>query len=409
MNRYCTFFGLVILLASGRVSAAPTLPRGWTRGTGTDPAVYAPTDREGVELRVHAPIPSQKTVGEWFAARRQTPPDGVAVSRYEDLPPVRGVFMAAATGAGGLTVLALGCRRASATMIYAELIAPDLETFRTYMQPAITLVLQTCFDRAITPAKEERAPAAPTAAKPDAFRYRAADGKGLRPAAIRAVVYSWSQSWSGVNLRMDESTYLLLANGKVRDGVPPVAPADFDAEAEMRAEPKKWGTWKKRGDEYQLAFAGQAPFEPPNTLERTPGRPGERLDGTYSKSSSYSVGSYGSWSSRSIAFGPDRRFSRSHEGGASIAGPAGSTPTSAGWDDSGSSVSTPTLGTRSRSGSTEADRQGTYHIDGYTLELRYDSGRVERHFFFTRDDRATVWFDGAELRDDSKIGAHRKQ
>jgi hypothetical protein len=35
----------------------------------------------------------------------------------------------------------------------------------------------------------------------------------------------------------------------------------------------------------------------------------------------------------------------------------------------------------SRSGRTEADRTGTYVLDDYSIELRYDSGAVERHLF----------------------------
>jgi len=71
------------------------------------------------------------------------------------------------------------------------------------------------------------------------------------------------------------------------------------------------------------------------------------------------------------------------------------------YDDDGSSlaIAGPNVGggTSRKSGSTKADREGTYHIDGYTLELRYDSGKVERRFFAMREDRKAILFGDEEL------------
>jgi hypothetical protein len=91
----------------------------------------------------------------------------------------------------------------------------------------------------------------------------------------------------------------------------------------------------------------------------------------------------------------ERRHGRHIEGGR----PGESTTTTTIRDDEGSSssITSPHLGggkTR-RTGKTRADRSGTYSLDGYTLELRYDSGLVERHLFFASPDRRDILFRGS--------------
>lgn len=53
-------------------------------------------------------------------------------------------------------------------------------------------------------------------------------------------------------------------------------------------------------------------------------------------------------------------------------------------------------------GRQRADRSGTYSLNGYTLELRYDSGKVERHLFFGTSDRKFVFFRGSNMMRDRK-------
>jgi hypothetical protein len=53
---------------------------------------------------------------------------------------------------------------------------------------------------------------------------------------------------------------------------------------------------------------------------------------------------------------------------------------------------------RSRSGGRPASsRSGTYKLDGYSIELDYDNGVVERRPFCTTSDRQSIWFEGDEL------------
>ena len=70
------------------------------------------------------------------------------------------------------------------------------------------------------------------------------------------------------------------------------------------------------------------------------------------------------------------------------------------YDDEGSatSASTPTFsGTGTRKRARRGDRTGTYELDGYTLTLRYDNGRVVRHAFAVDAGAkgTSIWFEGS--------------
>jgi hypothetical protein len=177
---------------------------------------------------------------------------------------------------------------------------------------------------------------------------------------------------------------------------------DLDPVASRAAHPEQWGRWRKRGKTYEVSIGG--PFEaPPNQKMFQPARRGERLSGNWNVASSGTAGSTSFWSTDAVVFGKDGRFEASSSGGmgGTIEGgrPGESTTTTTIRDDEGSSssITSPHLGggkTR-RTGKTRADRSGTYSLDGYTLELRYDSGLVERHLFFASPDRRDILFRGS--------------
>jgi hypothetical protein len=315
-----------------------------------------------------------------------------------------------AVGTGSRTrapvlVIALACRRGDAEMIYGELIAPaSADGLQAVIEPAIRVVVESCLLQrsaaAARPADPATRPAKP--AKADPFAYRTAPGKGLAASSIEAVVYSWQQVYRVTGLQMEQEAYLVLKGGAVRRGVPPVPAEDFDAAAEQRGEPKLWGTWTKQGGEYLVSFGGKPFSKLPGASVRQPGRPGERLNAKFEGFSSAQIGNGASWGHWTITLGPDLRFSRTRSGGAGAGGTnSGDVVVGAAWDDDGSSTSVTGSniggGSTRRSGSSKADREGTYRIDGYTLELRYDSGRVERRFFFTRPDRSSIWFDDYDM------------
>lgn len=136
---------------------------------------------------------------------------------------------------------------------------------------------------------------------------------------------------------------------------------------------------------------------------RHPGRTDEKLDGKFEKASSASIGTVSSWANWGLTLRRDGSFRRWESGGAGGTSGFGDTAIASGtvYDDKGAatSVGGPNFGgggTRS-TGVTDADLEGTYRIDGWTIELRYRSGRVQRAFFYTSDDRKEIWFEGDEL------------
>lgn len=243
---------------------------------------------------------------------------------------------------------------------------------------------------------EQAAALPPTASKPQTAPAKAVapapkPGNGLKEAQIEAVVSSWYQGYYGTQFTLFEKSYLVLKDGSVRNGLPEVGPGDFDLAADRAAEPTLWGQWQKTGNGYAFRFPGDSKFTTPENAKveaRSPA--GLRLDNSYHASSGYQIiGGAGSFSFRTLALRGDGRFSRSSHGFVGGSTGFGDAAVVAGnsWDDKGS-VSTVTGpgaamrgGSSSKTGVTDADLQGTYHINGYELVLTFDSGRRESHFF----------------------------
>lgn len=418
---------LVVLFASHAGAAAP--PSGWTSRTEGGVTVMRPAE-SGVELRLHAPESGDEyeNFGEWFDERSQREPAGVDDFDVGEPNASRGdLRIAAGTGmrAGRkVIVIAIGCERRDGRMQYAELItAPDAALVSRYADRAGEILAARCLEVAgaaepeTTPdapraptAKSEPAPRTPSAKSappsvpaPSPGATRGPTGQGLANADITGVLYSWKQVYEVGGLQYKEWTYLLLRDGGVRRDVPGAPPADFDASADRAADPKRWGRWRKAAAGYELSFGGEW-TKPPGQLMRQPGRTGERLAGRYEMSSSFSIGTTAAaWSNWGLQLSADGRFRRWRTSGAGGSTGEGDARVSTGMaaDDKGSasSVVAPNMGGGSarRTGVTDADLSGTYHVDGWSMELRYDNGKVQRGFFFTDDTRKNLWFEGAEL------------
>jgi hypothetical protein len=106
-----------------------------------------------------------------------------------------------------------------------------------------------------------------------------------------------------------------------------------------------------------------------------------------------------------VTFGRDGRFSRNTSGGSGsgMTGELGGSGVNVGtiYTDKGSatSVGGPNFGGGSVSKREDkGDRAGTYSINGYTLELRYENGTVRRlPFFLSSANNPKIWFEGSLL------------
>lgn len=163
-------------------------------------------------------------------------------------------------------------------------------------------------------------------------RVRTAPGKGVAPGQVATVMFS------GTNAR------LLLKDGSLYDS-PRVPPSDLDVRASRRLEPQRWKRWRKDRTTYLVRdgtrWVPMAGWAPVATWASAP-----PLAGEFVKAGSGAVSLQPAW-----RFGRDGRFE----------------------------TSVPQPGTDPR----KSDGQhGSFRTDGYTLELRYDSGEVVRVLSF---------------------------
>ncbi len=402
------FHGCLIItsLSASFTFAQIAAPHGWTKADRPGFAVYAPTQVIGaVEFRLHRPETSSADVARWFDQRSTHLPAGYqltrqgAASQSEHGALVR-ANMATYDGAPKI-VVSMGCQARSGSKQYGELITDrNAELIKTHTEAAAEILADAC--TMTSPNQAVAGAAAPVARRSATGQQTAVPGDKLP--SVEAVLYSWQQVYRVTGLKMEEDSWLLLKDGSYRP-VPTVPLEGFDAARDKAQNPKLWGRWRKSGSGYQLASAESSSFRsPPHQTVRQPARDGERLSGTWGTASGGSIGTTGYWNFRKINFSRDGRFSHSNSGGMGgtlAQGSEQSVSSQVVYDDEGSASSTsaPNFGGGSsrKTGNTLADRSGTYRLSGYTLELRYDNGRVARHLFFTNADRKFIWFGGTDM------------
>lgn len=400
MTQSIRMLAIAFVAAAGTGGAHAAVPTGWASALRGDITVYRPADQD-VELRLHAAEPGA-SIESWFATRsRRAPSDVGALSMGEPNRARPDVRMSAGVGTRSgqkIVVVAMGCQRRDGRMQYAELLLnPDPALVTSMAEPAANIVAEACRNPANT------ARLAQPVAAPQVAASTPRSMNGLTGASIQEVLYSWDQVFTVGGLQYQEWTYLLLKDGRARRGVPKEPPAAFDAAADERTNPRLWGRWQLVGKDYQVQFEGKW-TTPPGQLRRKPGRQGERLEGSFERSASFAfVGGAGAWSNDGLRLSRDGRFRRWSISGAGGTMGFGDEQIATGriTTDKGSASSAggPNFGGGSsrETGVTDADLMGTYEIDGWSMTLRYDSGKVQSGFFFADDRRRHLWFEGAEL------------
>ncbi len=198
--------------------------------------------------------------------------------------------------------------------------------------------------------------------------YRTTPGAGATPAQIEGIVHSYDNRYDGGNVTGEERSVLLLRDGRAYLNLR-WTPHDLNVAASVTGEPGQWTRWRRIGGALQVQRGGQW-----EALKAVPGLPfqkNERLTGTYGHESAYTSGTL-MWGATSVwrqyyTFTPDGRFTRS------------ASQNLYGTMDNGATRTT------GSAGSSRPDEEGTYHVSGYTLELRYRSGRVDRTYGFFWD------------------------
>ncbi len=406
--RRCAMFA--VALAS--LAAAPSLATaGWTAAAQGDVEIYS-LERDGhhAELRLFAIEAAPPSFDDWFAARIARPMQGVLSQKFiANSPPPSPTFHVAMTGGrdgngARLGLVRVGCQRADRRVAFAEMVFPDDEvTARPAVDSAFALVKGVCREAA---AETAAAPAKLPPSRDYAFQ-TATPGTGIKPSQIESVLMRWTDDQAGMTMQVHTYFYLLLKDGTFRDGLPPAAPEDMDIAAAKKGEPKLWGRWTRNGGRYHLVWFDKSSLNFDAGAVREPARPGETLDGLYKGFSAYSTGFSVASSEWSVQFSRDGHFLKSANRSVvgSVGGAAGGGGVNAGGtvivDDQGT---TSTMGggnfatARARPNARpSSSRAGTYKVSGWSIELDYDNGVVERRPFCTTGDRKSIWFEGEEL------------
>ena len=253
-------------------------------------------------------------------------------------------------------------------------------------------------------AEYEKKKAAEDAARAEANRFKwvTAPGKGVQLNQIQTLIYDGPGQHRDVSSSgKDPKIVLLLKDGWAYTGLR-VTPHDLDVKKSRQNEPDKWFKWRQQGGKYQLfdrlknTWTGIA-GSPVNALKN-----GEKLNSSFTHNSFSNTSSGTSYSESTISFKTDGKFEESgvsksassisqslYLGSTSV---SSSTSSKNGCFTSAQSSAgyTPLSTATVNSGASQqrdcgSDNAGKYTVNGYTLELRYDSGRVTRTFLYFRD------------------------
>jgi hypothetical protein len=223
---------------------------------------------------------------------------------------------------------------------------------------------------------------------------RAAPGKGIKTADVLGIIHHGEGKLTVSGYKFVETVGpVLLKNGKAYARAGP--PEGLDVEKSHKLEPQTWGEWRERGDGYEVRWRDGAWKAIKGTL-RKPFAPGTKLNAAY-ENLNYegSVALGGMAFRKTYVFKPDGQFELigfSQGSAGSVAADGGftssSTTTSSGKGTSTVSSSSSTnpadipatsapavvVDSSSTKGD-GADHRGSYRLNGYTLEITFDSGR----------------------------------
>lgn len=358
------------------------LPAGKTLHVWHSAAV--PTDAKPTRL-LEGQIRDDEKRGDGLAGRKatcQTPADGeagmvVQACRFDGAsnPPLFAQYMLVP--------------RPDGTRAIVRIVLPDDEALVRRQQAGIASALKLAVHAAPsgTAGTEYAANQAPSVYKP----FMTSPNAGLQPSQVlglaqhieyQGMQYNpMNQSWSGEH-RVEQ--FLLLRDGSIRKGWPDMPLEDFDAAASRKGEPSNWGEWKARvapgqGGFYDVRWPnGQV--EKLSLSFAVPASRDDRLDGYYYRVNTATIGTAGmggtfssAWSG--ILFRRDGSFESGQGGSSDHAGSTGS------------------VHAQQRS-----SMRGRYRLSGTALELRFDSGRVERlPFVFSSEEKDWIVVGGQRL------------
>ena len=384
--------GFAILLALPSVASAQTVPDGWRKQQHGDEVRLTP-DRLGPDQVFEvAGLPDEATDGrelrEWFVGRTRsdarklgTIAREMEIEKVQDSVLKRALSVRTSSGAVVAVIYFGGLGTTRRFELYRIISTPDRALAQKHMENALKIISSwpsrpaDSGDARESSSRRESRESPPKDDK--TARYRTRPGGGIKPSEI-----AFFTAEMDVEVQPDMSvmptykTVMVLKNGEACKYVN-VPPSDMDVAAHKQAHPGKWGTWRQRGRTYERLSSKGEWKKVDWKLRLYPARPGDELRGKLTRTSASVVPGGGDASTavasvNSFVFLPGRRFR--DERFASVSHHAG---TSGGR--SGVSMS-------SRS---DDEKDGTYVLDGTTLELRYSDGTVDRRAFLWTSEKRT--------------------
>jgi hypothetical protein len=163
------------------------------------------------------------------------------------------------------------------------------------------------------------------------------------------------------------NAYILFKDGSIYKH-PVTSPADLDMPGSKQREPKNWGTWKIDADKLLVYWPLEKPKYQNSTWEKSsnknvmPAKKGETLEGSFKTLTGGGNTALGSdvlvVAAANITFNQQGKFT--------LAKTAGVSSGSDTWENTNS----------------KTDEAGAYILDGYTIELKYNNGKIQRQFFY---------------------------
>lgn len=203
---------------------------------------------------------------------------------------------------------------------------------------------------------------------------------GLKPAQIKGVVIHLEYR-VGVGGAMYGSyePYLMLADGSVYND-PFVSPYKFNAAKSKQLEPKKWGTWKEEGKTMSVTQSdGKTSKWTSNWFWTRPAVNGEKMAGSYGTISGGGNTAYGGnvmvVSAANLTFNKSGQFTMLSTGGVSNSGDYG----------------------MASSAFSNKESAGTYLLNGYAIEMRFNNGKVQQQLFFFYPDSKDYFGVGSRI------------
>jgi hypothetical protein len=238
------------------------------------------------------------------------------------------------------------------------------------------------------------------------YAYITMPERGVTNDQIETILYTYVEEYFG-GIEVHEKIYLLMKDGRVREGLP-VAPNNLDVAKSRSREPGRWGWWKYDGNRYHFAWdIDRKHYTSPKgkQMRSIPIPAGTRLSGNWGWSSSFSSLDFSSVSFWGVYLDKKGRFKRYSNNSMQAGGPMALYPAdlvAAYSDDEGSVVAI--IGERIGGGSStkrkgpNSHRVGSYEFAGYNLILKYDNGVVRHLPTFATDDKLNgIWFEGGRL------------